>query len=85
DYPQYKGRIGTIVLDPPRAGIAPKALKRVIELGANRIVYVSCNPSTQARDTVTLMEAGYQLKKFCLVDQFPHTSHIESVALFELN
>lgn len=83
DYPQYKGKIATIVLDPPRAGIAPKALKRVIELGANRIVYVSCNPSTQARDTVTLTEAGYQLKKFCLVDQFPHTSHIESVALFE--
>ena len=85
DYPQYKGKIGTIVLDPPRAGIAPKALRRVIELGAPSIVYVSCNPSTQARDTQTLMEAGYQLKRFCLVDQFPHTAHIESVALFEQN
>lgn len=83
DYPQYKGQIGTIVLDPPRAGIVPKALKRVIELKAPSIVYVSCNPSTQARDTQTLVEAGYRLKRFCLVDQFPHTAHIESVALFE--
>ena len=83
DYPQYKGKIGTIVLDPPRGGIVPKALQRIIELGAKSIVYVSCNPSTQARDTVTLREAGYEVKRFCLVDQFPHTAHIESVALFE--
>lgn len=83
DYPQYQGQIGTIVLDPPRGGIVPKALQRIIELGAKSIVYVSCNPSTQARDTITLKEGGYQLKRFCLVDQFPHTAHIESVALFE--
>lgn len=83
DYPQYKGKIGTIVLDPPRGGIVPKALQRIIELDAQSIVYVSCNPSTQARDTQTLVEAGYQVKRFCLVDQFPHTAHIESIALFE--
>jgi len=83
DYPQYKGKIGTIVLDPPRGGIVPKALLRIIELGAKSIVYVSCNPSTQARDTVTLKEAGYEVKRFALVDQFPHTAHIESIALFE--
>lgn len=83
DYPQYVGNIGTIVLDPPRGGIVPKALQRIIQLGAKSIVYVSCNPSTQARDTVTLKEGGYALKRFCLVDQFPHTAHIESVALFE--
>lgn len=82
DYPQYKGKIGTIVLDPPRGGIVPKALKRVIELDAKSIVYVSCNPSTQARDTKTLTEAGYALKKYTLADQFPHTAHIESIALF---
>ncbi|MFK7799669.1 MAG: 23S rRNA (uracil(1939)-C(5))-methyltransferase RlmD [Aureispira sp.] len=84
DYPQYKGKIGTIVLDPPRGGIVPKALTRIIELNAPSIVYVSCNPSTQARDTQTLIEAGYKLRHFSLVDQFPHTAHIESVALFEL-
>ncbi len=83
EYPEYRGKIGTIVLDPPRAGIAPKALRRVIELEAPRIVYVSCNPATQARDAETLCEAGYVFKKFSLIDQFPHTSHIESIALFE--
>lgn len=83
EYPQYQGKIQTIVLDPPRAGIAPKTLKKVILLGANRIVYISCNPATQARDTVTIQEHGYTLKKLSLVDQFPHTSHIEAVTLFE--
>jgi 23S rRNA (uracil1939-C5)-methyltransferase len=82
EYPEYQNKIGTIVIDPPRAGISKKALKRVVELNANRIVYVSCNPSTQARDMEILFEAGYQLKKISLVDQFPHTAHIEAVALF---
>ena len=82
-YPEYNGKIDTIVLDPPRAGIAPKTLLKVIALDASRIVYISCNPSTQARDIRTLEDNGYQTKKISLVDQFPHTSHIEAVALFE--
>lgn len=82
EYPEYQGKIGTIVLDPPRAGISKKALKRVVELGASQIVYVSCNPSTQARDMEILFEAGYKIEKLSLVDQFPHTAHIEAVALF---
>ena len=82
EYPQYKGKIGTIVLDPPRAGIAPKTLRKVIDLGADRIVYISCNPSTQARDTETLQSMGYIIDKLSLVDQFPHTSHIESITKF---
>ena len=69
-------------MDPPRAGIAPKTLKKVINLGAKRIIYVSCNPATQARDRIELRNAGYELKKFSLVDQFPHTSHVESIMLF---
>ncbi len=85
EYPQYKGKIGTIVLDPPRAGIAPKTLRKVIDLGADRIVYISCNPSTQARDTETLQSLGYILEKVSLVDQFPHTSHIESITKFIKN
>ena len=84
-YPEYKGKIGTIILDPPRAGIAPKTLKKVVALGAQRIVYISCNPSTQARDTEQLRMSGYDLKKLSLVDQFPHTSHIEAVAQFEFD
>lgn len=83
EHPEYTDKIDTIVMDPPRAGIAPKTLRKVIRLNANRMVYVSCNPATQARDMVTLAEAGYKLKKYSLVDQFPHTAHIESVALFE--
>jgi len=82
EYPEYQNKIGIIVLDPPRAGISKKALKRVVELNANHIVYVSCNPSTQARDMEILFEASYTLKKLSLVDQFPHTAHIEAVALF---
>lgn len=82
-HPEYKGKIGTIILDPARAGIVPKTLAKIIHLNVNRIVYVSCNPATQARDTETLMQHGYQLKKISLVDQFPHTSHIETVTLFE--
>lgn len=83
EYPEFAGKINTIVLDPPRAGIAPKTLRKVIALGAPRIVYVSCNPATQARDAEALAEAGYTLKTISLVDQFPHTAHIEAVALFE--
>ena len=83
DFPEYKGKIHTIVLDPPRAGISPKTLRKVMRLEAKRIVYVSCNPATQARDLATLSEWGYELKSFKLVDQFPHTAHVESVAIFE--
>jgi 23S rRNA (uracil1939-C5)-methyltransferase len=83
EFPEYQGKIDTIILDPPRAGIIPKALLMVIALGAKRIVYVSCNPATQARDSKELREAGYELKKLSLVDQFPHTAHIESIMVFE--
>ncbi len=82
-HPEYRGRIDTIVLDPPRAGIAPKTLQKVMDLGAEHIVYISCNPATQARDAETLEQAGYHMKKLSLVDQFPHTSHIEAIAVFE--
>lgn len=84
EYPQFVGKIKTIILDPPRAGIAPKTLKKVIELGAKNIVYISCNPSTQARDTQLLRQEGYELEKISLVDQFPHTGHIESIAKYKL-
>lgn len=84
EHPEFQGKIGTIILDPPRAGIAPKTLLKVIELGAKNIVYISCNPSTQARDTETLIQHGFVLEKLSFVDQFPHTGHIESIAKFKL-
>jgi 23S rRNA (uracil1939-C5)-methyltransferase len=85
EQPQFQNQINTLVLDPPRGGIAPKTLRKVIGLDAKRIVYISCNPATQARDCETLILAGYNLKKISFVDQFPHTSHLEAVALFEKN
>ncbi|WP_406683978.1 23S rRNA (uracil(1939)-C(5))-methyltransferase RlmD [Seonamhaeicola sp. MEBiC1930] len=83
EHPEYIGKIRTIILDPARAGIAPKTLKKIINLNAERLVYVSCNPATQARDTEHFRAAGYNIKKLSLVDQFPHTSHIETVMLLE--
>ena len=81
--PEYQGKIHTVILDPPRAGISPKTLRKVMRLGAQRLVYVSCNPATQARDLVVLRAQGYALKSLKLVDQFPHTAHVEAVALIE--
>ena len=82
-HPELKGKIAAALLDPPRAGIAPKTLRKVIRLEAQKLVYISCNPATQARDCEALAEAGYQLKKLSFADQFPHTSHVEAVGLFE--
>jgi len=81
-HPEFQGKIAGIMLDPPRAGIAPKTLQKVVDLDAKTIVYISCNPSTQARDASLLLDAGYSLEKISLVDQFPHTGHIESIAKF---
>ena len=73
-----------VVVDPPRAGLAGKALRRVGRLGAPRIVYVSCNPTTLASDVKQLVaEAGYRLVRARPVDMFPHTPHVETVALLE--
>jgi 23S rRNA (uracil1939-C5)-methyltransferase len=72
------------IVDPPRAGLAGKALRRTGELGAPRIVYVSCNPTTLASDVKVLREDfGYELLRCRPVDMFPHTPHVESVSLLE--
>ena len=74
-----------VVVDPPRAGLAGKALRRMARLQAPRIVYVSCNPTTLASDLKALREDfGYELRRCVPVDMFPHTPHIESVNLLEL-
>ena len=70
-----------ILLDPPRAGMNPKTINDIIKLDPPKIVYVSCNPTTQARDVKLLSEAGYKLLKMRPVDMFPHTYHIENVAV----
>ncbi|HWX09414.1 MAG TPA: 23S rRNA (uracil(1939)-C(5))-methyltransferase RlmD, partial [Gaiellaceae bacterium] len=78
------GAPDVIVVDPPRAGLAGKALRRLGAIGAPRIVYVSCNPTTLAGDLKTLREQyGYELLRATPVDMFPHTPHVETVALLE--
>ena len=75
--------IGAIVFDPPRRGIEEIALKSVIKNKIEKIVYISCNPATFARDVKILTENGYVLKKIMPVDMFPQTAHIEVVGLLE--
>ncbi len=84
DLRERAGEPDVVVVDPPRAGLAGKALKRLGELAAPRVVYVSCNPTTLAGDTKRLVEEyGYRLVRTRPVDMFPHTPHVESVSLLE--
>ena len=70
------------IIDPPRAGLNPKALKQLIKLAPEKILYISCNPATFARDAQKLVENGYSLPEVKPVDMFPHTMHIELSAVF---
>ena len=81
---ERSGDPDVVVVDPPRAGLAGKALRRLGEVGAGRVVYVSCNPTTLASDLKTLRgDYGYRLVKAKPVDMFPHTPHVECVALVQ--
>ena len=80
---EQAGRPDVVVIDPPRAGLSQKIVRRVIECEAPRIVYVSCNPTTLAPNAAQLTEAGYTLRRVRPVDMFPQTPHIECVALFD--
>ncbi len=77
------GRPDVLVVDPPRAGLSQKVVRRVVEASPKRIVYVSCNPTTLAPNAAQLVEAGYRLTRVRPVDMFPQTPHIECVALLE--
>jgi 23S rRNA (uracil1939-C5)-methyltransferase len=77
------GKPDIVVVDPPRAGLSQKIVRRLIECDAKRIVYVSCNPTTLAPNAAQLGEAGYRLSRVRPVDMFPQTPHIECVALLE--
>lgn len=70
-----------IILDPPRDGINPKALDKIINYGVDHLVYISCKPTSLQRDLVTLQERGYRVVKVCPVDEFPMTAHTETVVL----
>ena len=70
-----------LVLDPPRDGIHPKALRKIINFNVDEMVYVSCKPTSLMRDLLVFREAGYEVKRACLVDMFPGTVHVETVVL----
>ena len=80
---EQAGRPDVVVVDPPRAGLSKKAVRRVIEAAPRKIVYVSCNPTTLAPNAAQLAEAGYALRRVRPVDMFPQTPHIECVAVLE--
>ncbi len=77
------GKPDVVVVDPPRAGLSQKVVRRIIDASPKRVVYVSCNPTTLAPNAAQLVEAGWRLVKVCPVDMFPQTPHIECVALLE--
>jgi 23S rRNA (uracil1939-C5)-methyltransferase len=78
---EEEGTADVVVVDPPRAGLSQKVVRRVLEVGAQTIVYVSCNPTTLAPNARQMVDAGYELVTVRPVDMFPQTPHIESVAL----
>ena len=80
DFIAEHGRPDVIITDPPRAGMHPDVVKTILRAAPERIVYVSCNPATQARDLQDL-DADYQVVAVHPVDMFPHTPHVENVVL----
>ncbi len=80
---ELKDKPDLIILDPPRDGIHPKALLKIIDFGVDRLVYVSCKPTSLTRDLVVLQENGYRVEKVCCVDMFPSTANVETVCLLE--
>lgn len=78
---ELKDKPDLIILDPPRDGIHPKAIHKIINFGAPQMVYVSCKPTSLARDLKVFVENGYKVEKVRCVDMFPHTVHVECVVL----
>ena len=83
DFIETNGRPDFIVTDPPRAGMAEKVVEQLLKIRAKKIVYVSCNPATQARD-LQLLDSAYQVMAVQPVDMFPHTQHVENIVLLKL-
>lgn len=78
------GEYDAVIVDPPRAGLSKKARKTIIFIAPKRLVYVSCNPATFARDAMDFMAAGYIFSRLTFIDMFPGTQHIEIIGLFEI-
>jgi len=82
DFVSINGRPDVLITDPPRAGMHGDVIETILHAAPKRIVYVSCNPATQARD-IELLSSGYKVTKVQPVDLFPHTQHVENVVLLE--
>ena len=68
-----------IILDPPRDGVHPKALKKIIGYGVERLIYISCKPTSLVRDLEVFLENGYEVERVAAVDQFPWTANVETI------
>jgi 23S rRNA (uracil1939-C5)-methyltransferase len=82
---ELSGGYDAIVLDPPRSGCERAVLDKILEFKPKRVLYVSCNPATLARDAKILRESGYRLKSLQAFDMFPQTVHVETAASMELD
>ncbi|MDE7250636.1 MAG: methyltransferase domain-containing protein, partial [Lachnospiraceae bacterium] len=78
---EIEERPDMIILDPPRDGVHPKALRKIIGYGIDRLVYISCKPNSLVRDLEVFLENGYEVKRAVAVDQFPWTANVETVCL----
>ena len=83
DFASKHGKPDILITDPPRAGMHPSVVNMLLELAAPKLIYVSCNPATQARD-IAILHEKYDVVKVRPVDMFPHTHHVENVALLRL-
>jgi len=80
---KVKGDYDVVILDPPRAGITPESLEKIININPKKFVYISCNPKTQVDNLKTFIERGYKVKKYEIFDQFPNSRHVETIALIQ--
>jgi tRNA/tmRNA/rRNA uracil-C5-methylase (TrmA/RlmC/RlmD family) len=72
-----------VLVDPPRAGLDDTALQHVLRLAAKQLIYISCNPASQAENVRALCASDYKVKAIQAVDQFPHTAHVENIVILE--
>ncbi len=80
---KVKGEFDLVVLDPPRSGINEKTLEKILQVNPNKFVYISCNPKTQVENLKTFLANGYQIKNYQIIDQFPRSRHVETIALIQ--
>jgi len=82
--PELEEKVDMVIVDPPRQGCHKKALAALLKLAPQKIIYISCDPATLARDAGRLVQGGYELVEIQLVDMFPQTCHVETVTLLHL-